>query len=443
MSPHTSTDTSTSTGTDTGTDASTATGTGTGGVDAAELAARYGTPLYVYDLERVRAARRELFGFLPEGFEVFYAFKANPHPDLVRALRTGGDAPACRAEISSTGELAAALEAGYQGADILYTGPGKTPGELREALACGVGTFSAESLSDLQHIGAAAREAGTRADCLLRINSATASATTSIRMTGTPTQFGIDSETVAELAPQLRAVAGARIAGLHLFSQSNARDEAALIDELTHTIAVAAAVQEDLGVPLQLLDIGGGFSVPYAQQGERARYPGLRTALEAALDVHFPHWRQGAPRLAVESGRYLSGDSGTLVTRVSNVKVSRGRKFVIVDAGINTFGGMSGLGRLLPVSVHVQAGADTEKASLVGPLCTPGDVLGRQIDLPAQLQEGDVVTVPNAGAYGPTSSLLMFLGRPAPAEVAVDGGRVVSAGRIEHVRTALTAGEAP
>jgi len=439
MSPHTSTSTSTATGTGPDTDAD------AGGVDAAELAARYGTPLYVYDLERVRTARRELFGFLPEGFEVFYAFKANPHVDLVRALRTGAG-PACKAEISSTGELAAALEAGYGGGDILYTGPGKTPGELREALARGVRTFSAESPGDLEHIGAAALAQGVVADCLLRINSATASATTSIRMTGTPTQFGIDSETVAGLAPRLRSVAGARIAGLHLFSQSNARDEEALIGELTHTLAAAAAVQQDLGVELELLDIGGGFSVPYAQQGERARYPHLRAALEEALDVHFPRWRQGTPRLAVESGRYLSGDSGTLVTRVSNVKVSRGRKFVIVDAGINTFGGMSGLGRLLPVSVHVQAGADTEKASLVGPLCTPGDVLGRQIDLPAGLAPGDVVTVPNTGAYGPTSSLLMFLGRPAPAEVAVDGGRVVSAVRIEHVRTpltALTAGEAP
>ncbi|BFO16842.1 hypothetical protein SHKM778_32300 [Streptomyces sp. KM77-8] len=109
----------------------------------------------MYDLDRVRAARQELFGWLPEGFEVFYAFKANPHPGLARALRDG-DGPACKAEISSTGELAAALEAGFPGADILYTGPGKTPGELAEAIAAGVGAFSAESLSDLRHIGAAA-----------------------------------------------------------------------------------------------------------------------------------------------------------------------------------------------------------------------------------------------------------------------------------------------
>lgn len=407
--------------------------TTTDGPDLMDAAKRYGTPLYVYDLERVRAARRDLFAALPEGFEVYYAFKANPHVELVRALREG-DGPACRAEISSTGELSAALEAGYPGTDVLYTGPGKTHGELREAIGRGVRLFSAESLSDLRHIGEAARAHSVVAECLLRINSATSSGSTSIRMTGRPTQFGIDSETVAGLAAQLREVPGVSIAGLHLFSQSNARDEEALLDEFRHTISVAAQVQDELGVPLRLLDIGGGFSVPYAAPGERATYPGLAAGLAEALDGPFPGWRQGAPRIAVESGRYLVGDSGSLLAGVSNVKVSRGQKFVILDTGINSFGGMSGLGRLLPVSVQVAADAETEKATLAGPLCTPGDVLGRQVEVPP-LSEGDVLTIPNAGAYGLTASLLMFLGRPAPAEVVVDGGEVVSVSRVEHTRS--------
>ncbi|MBT2383212.1 type III PLP-dependent enzyme [Streptomyces sp. ISL-11] len=399
----------------------------------AELAERFGTPLYVYDAERLDAAREDLFRWLPEGTEVFYAFKANPHTGVVRALREG-DGPACRPEISSTGELAAALEAGYEPASVLYTGPGKTPGELREAVAAGVRLFSAESLTDLEHIGEAALAQGVVADCLLRINSATGSATTGIRMTGKPTQFGIDSETVADLAPSFLAVPGTTVVGLHLFSQSNARDEEALTGELLHSIELAARIQDELGVPLRLLDIGGGFAAPYGQHGERAAYPNLRAALEPALDERFPRWREGFPQLAVESGRYLVGDSGTLLTTVSNVKVSRGKTFVVVDAGINTFGGMSGLGRIFPVSVHVEPdGAPTHKASLVGPLCTPGDMLGREIDLPG-LRPGDVVAVPNTGAYGPTASLLMFLGRPAPAEALVRGGEVLSVSRITHVR---------
>jgi diaminopimelate decarboxylase len=266
------------------------------------------------------------------------------------------------------------------------------------------------------------------------VNSVTASAATSIRMTGTPSQFGFDSEKLGEALPHLRDLAHVDITGFHFFPLSNAFDEDNLIAEFRHTISVAAELAAEHGITLRHLDIGGGFAIPYGVPGERAEYPKLRDELGEALDLHLPGWRGGTPRIAVESGRFLVGGSGTLLAAVTNVKVSRGRKFVITDAGINTFGGMSGLGRLLPVAVRPDddAGA-TEKASLAGPLCTPGDVLGREIALPP-LEPGDLVAIPNTGAYGPTASLLMFLGRPAPTEVALRGGQVVAADRIEHTR---------
>ncbi|MER5495415.1 type III PLP-dependent enzyme [Streptomyces sp. NPDC002490] len=405
-----------------------------------ELAERYGTPLYVYDLDRVAAARQDLLDALPEPFSLFSAVKANPHPEVLRVLAEG-DGRACRAEISSLGELAAALEAGFDPAGILYTGPGKTDGELHGALAAGVGLFSVESPTDLEHVGAAAVARGTEADCLLRINSASASAATSIRMTGRPSQFGIDAETLGEVLPRLRAVAGTRLVGAHFFPLSNASDEDSLVEEFRSTLSVAARLEREHGLPLRFVDIGGGFAAPYAVPGERPVYEKLRERLEEALDGTFPRWREGSVRFACESGRYLVGDSGSLLTRVVNVKESRGRTFVILDAGINTFGGMSGLGRLLPVAVQPEGPEQAARiadgtglsASLVGPLCTPGDVLGRQVDLP-DVRVGDLLTIPNAGAYGPTASLLMFLGRPAPAEVLVRGGAVVSATRIEHRR---------
>lgn len=404
----------------------------------AELAARFGTPLYVYDLDEVDAARRELFDALPAELELFYALKANPHPDLVGTLRRGArlDGRRCRAEISSTGELAAALAAGFGGEDCLYTGPGKTEGELAQAIRHGVRMFSTDSVTDVHRVAAAARRHGAVADCLLRVNSASASATTSIRMTGTPSQFGFDSEALPEALPRLRQVPGARVAGLHFFPLSNARDEDSLVGEFQHTIELAARLAGELDIPLRYLDIGGGFTAPYGVPGERGWYPKLRGELEIALDFHVPGWREGNPTVACESGRFLVGACGTLVARVSNVKVSRGRRFVIIDAGINTFGGMSGLGRLLPVSVRVEGGERVEPASLVGPLCTPGDMLGREVGLPA-LAAGDLVGIPNAGAYGPTASLLGFLGRPAPAEVVVRGGRVLSASRLELRRREL------
>ncbi|PRY01761.1 decarboxylase [Allonocardiopsis opalescens] len=398
----------------------------------AELAAEYGTPLYVYDLDRVAEARRALFAALPESFELYYAMKANPHPEVAAVLREDPDR-ACRAEISSTGELAAALAAGFPAGDCLYTGPGKTAAELDAAIGAGVRTFSVESPGDLRHIGAAARRHGAVADCLLRINSVSASASTSIRMTGAPSQFGIDRETLDELLPELLRVPGTRIAGAHFFPLSNAKDEASLLAEFEHTLAVAAELRDTLGLPVRLLDIGGGFAMPYGVPGERPRYDKLRSGLEAALDARFPDWREGTPRFACESGRYLVGGCGELLCGVVNVKESRGRGFAILDGGINVFGGMAGLGRLLPVAVRPSGAEASRRATLAGPLCTPGDFLGREVEVPP-LAEGDVVAVPNAGAYGVTASLLMFLGRPAATEVVVRGGEVVSVSRIEHRR---------
>jgi diaminopimelate decarboxylase len=401
-----------------------------------KLARRFGTPLYVYDLDRVADSYRDLRDSLPKEFGIFYSLKANPHPDIAGALREIGGASGCRAEVSSAGELAVALEAGFAPGECLYTGPGKTEDELRNAILRGVRTFSAESLTDLERSGRVASSFGVVIDCLLRVNSQSAAAATSIRMAGTPSQFGFDGETLPVRLAEVRAVPGTRLIGAHLFSQSNARDEASLIAELKHSVAVAARLHGDLGLPMRFLDIGGGFGCPYAVPGERVVYEKLRHELENSLDLHFPGWRSGEPEIACESGRYLVGDCGKLITGVTNIKDSRGQRFVVLDAGINIIGGMSGLGRMLPVAIvpddRLTSSAE-QTAHLVGPLCTPGDVLGRNVRLP-NLRPGDTITIPNVGAYGATASLLLFLSRPAPREVVIRGGEVISVSQLETRR---------
>jgi diaminopimelate decarboxylase len=412
-----------------------------------ELAERFGTPLYVYDLDLVEAARRDLFSALPEAVDLFYAIKANPHPQVAAAL-SGGEGRRCRAEISSTGELSTALSSGFLAHECLYTGPGKTAVELHDAIGRGVRLFSVESPGDLHRIGKVAGEHGVVADCLLRINSATASASTSIRMTGKPTQFGLDSETLPDVIDQLRSVPGTRVIGAHFFPLSNATDEESLVAEFQGTIAVAARMREELGLDLRMVDIGGGFAAPYAAPGERPVYGKLSEHLADALDQHLPGWRRREPHVTCESGRHLVGSAGVFLCSVVNVKESRGSTFVVVDAGINAFGGMSGLGRLLPVCVEVDPDeADADRmvpVSLVGPLCTPGDLLGRRVMLPSP-EPGDLLTIPNAGAYGLSASLLSFLGRPTPVEVVVRSGQVLSASRLELHRswTELSTGSVP
>ncbi|MFC8569895.1 type III PLP-dependent enzyme [Streptomyces sp. NPDC057245] len=408
------------------------------------LAERYGSPLYVYDLARVRTALEDLRAALPQPSRIYYSLKANPHPGLVAELRRGG----ARAEVTSRGELAAALEAGHPAAELMYSGPGKVRAELDEAITAGMRTFSAESFGDLERIGAAAAEHGVTADCVLRINAAGAPGQAGLRMTGAPSQFGFDLDDLAEHRARL-LTPGTRIVGMHFFPLTNARDEEGLCAELAQSVRTAARLRDELGIPLHLLDLGGGFAAPYATPGERPVYRGLRTALAGVLDEHLPGWRDGEPVVAFESGRHLVGDSGLLVTTVTDVKNSRGSTYAVLDSGINHLGGLSGLGRLLPLKAQPLATCadehpghqygdgpdapdgpgDPATITLAGPLCTPADILARVAELPG-VRPGDLLAFPNVGAYGLSASLLGFLGHPAPAEILVDGPDLVSATRL-------------
>ncbi|GAA4294351.1 alanine racemase [Streptomyces venetus] len=401
--------------------------------DLDAIADTYGTPAYVYDLDRLEQAYGDLVGALPAGSLVYYSLKANPHPALVRRLGGLG----ARLEVSSAGELAAVLAAGQPSQHVLYTGPGKTPAELGGALAAGVRLFSAESFGDVRRIGAAAERHGVHVDCLLRVNAPDAAGGSGLRMTGTSSQFGLDYEQLTAEWPAFRAPSTVTVRGFHFFPLTNARDEATLLDEMAQSIRCAAELSHRLGIPLELLDLGGGFAAPYAVPGPRPQYARLRAGLEAALEKWLPERDEGRPLLAFESGRYLVADCGTLLASVIDVKESRGRTFAVLDAGINALGGLSATGRLLPVSVGPE---DTGRpgpastADLVGPLCTPLDRLGRQVKLNS-LEPGDVLRIPNTGAYGLTASLLGFLSRPVATEVIVSSGHVEEASRLALVRT--------
>lgn len=404
---------------------------------AAELIAAYGSPMYVYDLDRVRQARADLVTAVPEGAQVLYSLKANPHIDLVGELLAGG----CHAEVSSTGELNTALAAGAVPAEIFYTGPGKTAEELEIAIRAGVGTFSCESIVDLKRTASVAREAGREIDVVLRVNGAEAPGGAGMRMTGEASQFGTDVDVLAGKRAELARVTGVRLAGFHFFPLTNVYDEQSLITEMVGSIRTAAALAGELGIEVRVLDLGGGFGCPFAKEGVRPRYPGLRGPLTAALDEHFPGWRD-TTKVLFESGRHLVGDSGVLLCTVSDVKDSRESRFAVLDTGINHLGGLSGIGRLLPLAAAAlpfdTGDADEaapKKIRLVGPLCTPADTLGRgAADVSAHVRVGQILAIPNVGAYGPTASLIGFLSRPGAAEIVVSGGEVVTASRLVLVR---------
>ncbi|MFF5563244.1 type III PLP-dependent enzyme [Streptomyces sp. NPDC012623] len=407
----------------------------------AELAARYGTPLYAYDLAAVRRAATALREDLPAGARTYYSLKANPHPRVVEALRAEG----CEAEVSSVGELRAARAAGHTPDRLLYTGPGKSTTALRAALAAGVRTFSVESVTDRARLDTLAGDAGVVCSCLVRLNGPAGSVGGSLRMTGGASPFGVDVADTEAVRSLLTPRDHTRPVGLHTYFATNVADEDGLLAEFDQAVRTSAAVCRDTGFVPSLLNLGGGFAAPQGVPGEPGRHPRLAAAVGGALADHFPGAQTRGTRLAFESGRYLVAAAGTLVTEVLDVKEARGRTFAVLDAGVHTLGGLSGLGRLrapdarpygLGRSPDGARTAEPSPVSLVGPLCTPLDVLNRSADV-GDARAGDLFAVPNVGAYGLTASLVGFLSHPLPVEVVHDAGTVTSVRRLGLGETSL------
>jgi diaminopimelate decarboxylase len=411
------------------------------------VAETWGTPSYVYDLADIRKAHEDLRAALPAPSRLYFSVKANPHPDVASEFARLG----CLAEIASCGEAQAAVAAGFRSGEILMTGPGKSDADISAALSLGIRRFSADSPTDLDRIAALAAEHHAEARCLLRVNADTPVPGMGLSMTGTQSQFGADASWLTTAPGQFRSRPGAAVTGLHLYMGTNTADMSTLAGQFETSIRLARKLRDALGITLEEVDLGGGFGMPYARAGGRPSYDGLRSMIVPVLDSELPGWRGGQPVISFESGRYLAGGCGNLLCQVLDVKASKGRTFVVLDSGINHLGGMSGLRRIprivpdlitLGLTPGARAGQEMTDCAVVGPLCTPLDAWSAGVALPALLP-GDVVAVPNVGAYGLTASLLAFLGHPAPAEIVMDGPDVVSATRLSLHRTVVTPPSTP
>ncbi len=393
------------------------------------------TPAYRYDLDEVRRSHQRLMRALPAPSTLYYSLKANPHPAIVTALRQAG----CGAEVSSPGELRTAIDCGVPPAQVIYTAPGKQDSAVAAAITAGAGLISVDSPLALDQVDAVASALGRTARCLLRVNDTSPAPGQAMTMTGEASQFGADVEWIGAEPRWFGSRPAAEVVGLHLFMGSNVADEDALVAQFAQAIGTAWRLAEAGVVNLEVLDLGGGFGAPFARRGELPAFPALAARLGCLLDERFPDWRAGRPAVAFESGRYLTATCGTLLCRVLDVKRSHGRPVVVLESGINHLGGMSGMRRLPPILPDLDggtaAGEPMRDVIVSGPLCTPLDTWTRVATLAAR--PGQVLCVPNVGAYGLTASPLAFLGHPAPVEVVIDGGEVSHVSRLTVTREVI------
>ena len=393
-----------------------------GGARVDRLAAEFGTPLFVYAADVVDAAWHRLRGALPANFDIHYSIKANPHPALIRRLLERG----AGLEIASAGELSVALHAGATPDRLLFAGPGKSDVDLELAIKHGVGEIHVESLAEIDRVASLGRRLGTTVPVGLRVNPSGEAQGGAMRMGGTAAAFGVDEEVIEAALERLLGQPTLDVRGLHLFAGTQILDHRTLLRQYEKGLELARRVSAIIGRPLATLDFGGGLGIPYFQNDTPLDIAQVGRRVETLLAKHAG--AGGLPaRFVLEPGRYLVGEAGVYIARVVDVKVSRNKRFAVLDGGMNHHLAASGnLGQVIkrnfPVVVanRLSAAPDTV-LDLVGPLCTPLDVLGRDVELPS-VEIGDLVGVLQSGAYARTASPLGFLSHPAPAEVMVEGG---------------------
>ena len=388
-----------------------------GGIALSLLAARVGTtPFYAYDRALLTERVAQLRAVLPEEISLHYAMKANPMPAVVGHMAGLVDG----IDVASGNELRVALDSGTDPHEISFAGPGKSEAELAQAVAAGI-LINVESMREIDLLAGLSARLGRPARTAVRVNPDFELKSSGMKMGGGPKQFGIDAEQVPQALAEIKRL-GLAFEGFHIFSGSQNLRADAICEAQTKALDMAVRLAADAPSALRSLNLGGGFGIPY--------FPGEQPLDLAPIGAHLRGIVESAKarlpevELVIELGRYLVGEAGVYVSRIVDKKVSRGQVFLVCDGGLHHHLSASGnFGQVIrknyPVEIGNRAGsARRELASVVGPLCTPLDLLADRMDL-AAAEPGDLAVVFQSGAYGLTASPTQFLSHPAPLEVLV------------------------
>lgn len=374
---------------------------------------------YLYDTAPMREKIAHLVSIMPAGLEVFYAMKANPHPAFLAAALEAG---AVGIEIASLGEAEKAVAAGFAGNRLIYTGPGKSPEELKWSVANGVRTVHIESLAEAHRLNAICEAEDNKMDVLLRINANFDIHEAQTTFSGGSKKFGIDEEKLDEALPQILALEHLNFRGLHVYAASGVLNVDDLLKNCELVFELTKKIEENYdGVNCDIIDFGGGFGVDYLEEGHdfdpQAYADGLNKMI---TDYGF-----AGRRFVLELGRYLAADSGFFCSEILDIKESRGKKQVVCAGGINHFRRPAALSINHPLAIvrmgdaklfDGQESVRNEAVYFGGPLCTSADKLANDEFVEAA-DIGDIAVFGLAGAYGLTMSNQEFLSHARPEEV--------------------------
>lgn len=385
------------------------------------IADRHGTPCYVYFLDEVAERARGLRERFGGRFRIRYAVKSNPNRALLRGLRDHVD----DLDVSSGGEVRRALEAGWEAERLGFTGPGKRRSELALAVERGVGEVVLESLAEARALSEIAALAGAVQSVLVRIAPKRVPRGFGLNMSGRPSAFGIDEETIDDALPRILALPHLTVRGLHAYSGTQCLVADSIAENWEIFLALFRRVCITHGLKPERLVFGSGLGIPYHEKDKPLDLAPIAARIGPQLDALRSDSRFAKTWLVLEVGRFLVGEAGVYLTRVVARKESRGVTICVCDGGMNHHLAAAGhLGgplhrnyRMTRIS-EASAEAAVIAHELVGPLCTTIDTLGRGVRMPA-LEVGDVIAIECSGAYGLSASPIHFINHDPPKEILV------------------------
>ena len=388
-----------------------------GGMSLSQLAQRVGmTPFYAYDRQLITNRVALLRKYLPPEVQIRYSMKANPMPAVVQHLAAIVDG----IDVASAGELRVALDTPILPSQISFAGPGKKDNELSCAIASGI-TLNMESEQEMERIAILGQHLGICPKVAIRVNPDFELKSSGMRMSGGAKQFGVDAERIPSMLARMR-ILKLNFEGFHIFCGSQNLNATAIQEAQEKTIQLGLSLAKQASCSIRLLNIGGGFGVPYFPGDKELDLKSICKNLHRLIDETKKH----APntRIEIELGRYIVAESGIYVCRVLERKISRKRVFLITDGGLHHHLAASGnFGQVIrknyPVVVgNKVVGHERESVTVVGPLCTPLDLLADEVEM-AKADVGDLIVIFQSGAYGLTASPTRFLNHPEPVEVLV------------------------
>lgn len=376
----------------------------------------YSGPAFIYSKKIIENQYQGLKDCIPPKFNIFFAQKSNPNPKILKLL--SGLNAGC--DTASGGEIRSALKAGFPNKKVMLTGPGKSKEELELAVENDLLSVNVESLQEAELLNEICQQSNKVQNILVRINPGFEAGETNRIIGGKGvSKFGIDIDQLPDFFEKVKALQNIKITGIHIFNSSQILDWNKIYINVKNVIDTAINIKEKYSIEIKHIDLGGGFGIQYSSEDNELDIKKLGTALYSLLEEKKYSSFLKNVELIFEPGRFLTGECGIYIMKVLYTKISGGVSIAITDGGIHHMIRPALIGHehtIVNLSANLNKQTNKKKNYLIaGPLCTSIDQFSNSA-LIDEIVPGDILAILNAGAYGYTESMPLFLSHKPASE---------------------------